>query len=175
MNNGLLFLDIDGVVNTFMIGDEPFNSRAGGIKRGSFYFDMGSPSEYRVSNKQALLWVSKLCIDYKLDIVISSSWLIGNELDKIKFSLYSSGLSKEVNIIGGVSPNLCCHRGLAIELWLEEHKIDLNKTPIVILDDDCDMAGSEIDLTPYLVKTDTYVGFSHRDYLKASELLNKEE
>ena len=53
MNNGICFLDIDGVVNTKEVS----------YKRGEFYTGYYNWHEERVNNKSALLWISKLCIE----------------------------------------------------------------------------------------------------------------
>ena len=43
----LIFLDIDGVVNTLMISDNRLKKARGQIARGKVYFDLCSPSDKR--------------------------------------------------------------------------------------------------------------------------------
>jgi hypothetical protein len=171
MGDRLLFLDIDGVVNTIMIYTEPQNITRGTINRDGYYFELCNLSDGYVSNKQALGWVSKLCTDYKLSIVITSTWLLGEDFDEVKDVLYRSGLKKEVPVISGINTVLHCGRGIDIEHWLDVKGYDPDRTVMVILDDDRDMVGLKQDFTKYLIQTDTYVGFTYRDYIKASELI----
>lgn len=175
MKNRLLFLDIDGVVNTIMISDKPIeDTERGKIKREGFYFDLCHPKDKRVSNRQAILWISKLCLDYKLDIVITSTWLIGHKLEEIKECLYNSGLSRNISIIDGCFHNMFSGRGIQIENWMVNNKIKEEDSLLLILDDDSDMIGFNIDLTKYLIKTFDDIGFTHREYIKAIELLDKQ-
>ena len=169
----LLFLDIDGVVNTIMIKDEE-NKTSSSILKEGYYFDLCRPKDNRVSNKEAVLWVSKLCEDYNLDIVITSTWLVGNSLGNIKFCLYSSGLSKNVKIIDGIDNNHQYSRGWQIEAWFNKNGINPDKVNFIILDDDTDMLGFHTDFSSHLIKTDPYIGFNYRDYIKASDLLDSQ-
>lgn len=170
----LLFLDIDGVVNTLMIWDEPQGEGRSTVFKDGYYFELNHPGDFKVSNKQAMLWVSKLCTDYNLGIIITSTWLIGHSLDDIKFALYSSGLSKDVLVLGGISENQGHTRGWQIESWFNETQLDPDKTVMVILDDDNDMVGFQKDFTKYLIQCNTYTGFTHNDYVKASELIESQ-
>ena len=171
--NGIVFLDIDGVVNTIMA----YPNQVEGLnlkEKEGYYFDLCWPGDKRVSNKQAMTLVSKLCTDYKLDIVITSTWSIGHSLDEIRESLYSSGLKREVNIIGTTCTNMFKSRGFQIEAWLTNNKLDYRTFPVIILDDDSDMLGFKTDFTKYLLQTNTYIGFSFADYIKAQEIIDKQ-
>lgn len=170
----LLFLDIDGVVNTLMIWDSPQDKGRSTIFKDGYYFELNHPGDGKVSNKQAMLWVSKLCTDYDLSIVITSTWLIGNDYRKIAEALYNSGLSKEVQVLGGINKNQGHSRGWQIEAWFNERNLNIDKTCFVIADDDSDMIGYQKDFTSYLVQCNTSVGFSHVDYCRACELLDKQ-
>ena len=64
MNKGICFLDIDGTVNIINIE----------YKDGRFDIRFLYPNDNKVNNKQGLLWLSKLCIEHNLDIIIISSW-----------------------------------------------------------------------------------------------------
>ena len=174
MTDRLLFLDIDGVVNTIMIYTSPQGTPRSTICRDGFYFELCNLEDGYVSNKQAVAWLSKLCKEYDLDIVITSTWLIGGSVDEIREALYNSGLDRGIQVISGINTLLHCGRGLDIEHWLDTKGYDPDRTVMVILDDDRDMVGLKTDYTKYLIQTDTYVGFTYRDYMKASELIEKQ-
>ena len=84
MKERYLFLDIDGVINTLMIYKEPVEGRSGKVKKDGYYFDLCYPSDGRVSNLQALYWLEKLCLEYNLKVVITSTWMVGHSLQEIK-------------------------------------------------------------------------------------------
>ena len=65
MEERLLFLDIDGVVNTHMIYSEPIEGRRM-VEKDGFYFDLCWPQDGRVSNEYAIRWLNKLCLEYNL-------------------------------------------------------------------------------------------------------------
>lgn len=147
----VIFLDIDGVVNTLMISREPIGKGLGRIKRGEFYFDLCSPSDGRVSNTQAVLWLEKICRDNDCKLVLSSTWRNGHYTEAIN-ALYNSGLSRDIKFIGK-TPYLGTERGEEIAAFLRGHP---EITSFVILDDDSDMG----DLIEHLVKTDVYTGIN---------------
>ena len=164
----LIFLDIDGVLNTLMISDQPFEeSERGQIARGRFYFDLCSPSDKRVSNKQAVMWLNKLCLDSGARIVISSTWRAHMEV--VEESLRNSGLFPEIEIIGA-TPRLGERRGVEILAWLDKHYPD-KKPDYVILDDDNDMDGC----MDHLVLCGVDHGFGYTEYYKALEILKIEK
>lgn len=96
-------------------------------------------------------------------LVLSFTWR--KDYDLACESLYNSGLSKDVKIIGK-TPWLDGYRGAEIDAWLKEHSCPA----FVILDDDNDME----PYTDHLIKTDTYDGFTFNSYVKAKELLQKQ-
>lgn len=126
-----------------------------------------------MSNIYAVRWLSKLCLEYNLDIVITSTWLIGHDLGEIKFALYSSELDKRINIIDGANKNYFKTRGTQIESWMNSYNYDIDKSIFIILDDDTDMVGFKRDLTSYLIKCNTYTGFGMEEYSHACTLLDK--
>lgn len=162
-SNNVIFLDIDGVVNTLMIDTVPFKNND--VNHNGFYYDLCMPDDLRVSNRQAIMWINRLCKETHSDIVISSTWRL-HGLENIELSLRNSGLLKEINIIG-MTPIINNYhiRGDEIRLYLCEHKEIDN---FIIIDDDSDMG----EYTDRLVKTNTYVGFTYNDYVKALHLLN---
>lgn len=170
----ILFLDIDGVVNTVMIYDEPQEGSRSCIERDGYYFELCHPEDKKVSNKQAMLWVSKLCTDYDLAIVITSTWLANASYKEIAEYLYNSGLHRSVEVIGGIPTDFNSCRGVNIENWMKENNVHTYTHNIVILDDDVDMVGLDKDYSDYLIRCDNVVGFTQREYTKASELLDKQ-
>ena len=167
------FLDIDGVVNTLMIYNEPRGGR-GSINRDGYYFELCYPEDKRVSNTQAMTWVSKLCTDYDLSIVITSTWALGKTKEELAECLYNSGLKREVEVIDTVPKNMQYNRGWQIEAWFNEKGMDPDKVVKVILDDDSDMVGFTRDFRKYLVKCQGDVGFRHSDYVFATTILDEQ-
>lgn len=160
----IIFLDIDGVVNTIQIDTKPYEDKR--RKRGKFYFDMCNSRDKRVSNRQAIMWLNKLCIETKAEIVISSTWRIDSDLEELKEILTNSGLLSEIKIVGKTPWLSGQTRGEEINVYLQENK---NISAFVILDDDADMG----DLKEHLVQTNTYVGFTYNEYLKAKKIFEK--
>ncbi len=160
----VIFLDIDGVVNTFQISTEPFNIK-GEVKRDGFYYLLCNESSGCVSNRQSIMWLNKLCKDTNSHIVISSSWRSSNNVDEC---LYNSGLLKDIKILGS-TPMIYSKeniRGVEIDVYLKEHP-EINN--YIILDDDNDFLPEQQE---HLVQTSTNVGFTMNDYYKALEILN---
>ena len=172
MEERLLFLDIDGVVNTHMIYSKPIEGRRM-VEKDGFYFDLCWPQDGRVSNEYAIRWLNKLCLEYNLKIVITSTWLIGHKIAEIEKALRNSGLDDKVCVYGGATTNYFKNRGVQIEAWMNEYEYNPDKNVWIILDDDTDMVSFKRDFTPYLIKCDTYTGFGMKEYSKACELLDK--
>ena len=171
MKDRYLFLDIDGVVNTVMIYNRPIEGRRM-IEKDHFYFDLCYPNDGRVSNEFAVRWLSKICLEYDLKIVITSTWLIGHKLDEIKTCLYSSGLDKGVEVIDGCFKNQFKTRGVQIESWMQQNNTDPDKQIFVIIDDDIDMVGFKRDYSSYLIQCNNFIGFSMNEYQKTRSLLD---
>ena len=161
----IVFLDIDGVVNTLQINNKPFNTQRGGINRNGFYFLLCTESDEEVSNRQAVMWLNKLCLETKSKIVISSTWRFSG-LEKCKKALYNSGLDKKIEIIDITPYDYSRVRGKEIKNWLNIHK---NIKNFVILDDDSDME----DLKDHLVLCNHNYGFNHPEYIAAIDILKK--
>ena len=162
----LIFLDIDGVVNTLMIYDKPFKGGLGHISRDGFYFDLCHSGDKRVSNTQAVMWLNKLCKDTNARIVITSTWRMGSSLKELIAILRNSGLHKDI-VIEGCTPNLGTKRGKEIQHYLQCNYPD-GVDSYVILDDDDDMDGC----MERLVKCNCYRGFEYPEYMEAIKILN---
>ena len=168
-----LFLDIDGVVNTVMIYSKPIEGRRM-INKDGFYFELCYPNDGRVSIEFAVNWLNKLCLEYNLDIVITSTWLIGHKLQEIANCLHNSGLDTRIKIVDGAFHNQFKGRGVQIESWLENNNYKPDENILIILDDDRDMVGFRKDYTQYLIHCNTFVGFGMNEYSKACEFLDKQ-
>lgn len=153
----IIFCDIDGIVNTIQIHKHklPWQRM---IKKDGYYFDICHPSYCRVSNKQAVYWLEKLALETESEIVITSSWRIGNSTRKIARALYNSGLSRKVKIID--STKQLGRRDDEILEWVETHYV----SNYVVLDDD------SYDLEKVkdrLVQTRTGAGLTIDEYNEA--------
>lgn len=163
----IIFLDIDGVVNTLQIDTSPIPKSKYKEPKDGFYFDICNESDKRVSDRQAIMWLNKLCKTLKADIVISSTWRL-NSLSPEQ-ALYNSGLALDINILGYTPwlPGQC--RGDEIQAWLNDN-LPNEDCAIVILDDDSDMG----HLMEYLVKCNTWHGFKYPEYYQALEIIEKQ-
>lgn len=163
----VIFLDIDGVVNTFQIYKEKPAHLADVFmpKIKDYYLYICSSGDGRVSNGQAIIWLEKICKDWNAKIVLTSTWRL--RFDNACQALYNTGLSKDVEIIGRTPSVESHYRGKEIQLWLEEHP---EVTDFVILDDDGDME-------PYmdkLVLIDTYTGINCRTEIEVEKIFDRE-
>lgn len=168
MKKNIVFLDIDGVVNTLQINDKPFNNDKGVIFKDNFYFKINSPEDEEVSNKQAILWLNKLCLETNSIIVITSTWRLGKDgLHRTKKALYNSGLDERIIIHDDVTPSITGNeRGKEIDIWLQRHLLQFNN--YVVLDDDDDHITS---IARHWVHCDTYHGFGCSEYIQAKRIL----
>lgn len=157
----VVFLDFDGVINTIQIYKEQ-SERNDRISAKGYFFDMCNSSKKRVSNMQAVIWLDKICHDYDLKIVISSTWRI-NYKDSVE-ALYNSGLSKDIDVVG-YTPWDNDSRGSQIKKYLSEHK---EIKDFIILDDDSDMD----DLINHLIQTNTYAGITAETEMKVGAYFN---
>lgn len=148
----VVFLDFDGVVNIpYWHKDE----------NGKFRSDFNFPHDGTVNNFQAIQWVSEFCEKYNYNIVVSSTWRIG-DFDCMK-CLYDSGLRENIKVIGATPRIDGAKRGDEITEWLKQHAEVKN---YLIFDDDTDMT-IHIDR---LVKCDCVVGFTLNQYNYAVSL-----
>lgn len=163
----VVFLDFDGVVNTVMCYKEkPINlQNSRMINRDSYYFDMCSPSDCRVSNGQAIQLLGYLCELYNLKIVITSTWRLGS-YERARESLYNSGLSKDVEVVGCTRSDGSMHRGTEIKDYLDNHEVK----NFIILDDD--IADLE-DYKDHVIKTNSYEGITFKIFMDCEEKLKE--
>ena len=150
----VIFLDYDGVVNTPI-----WNSNG--------KCDYNFPSDGKVNNYQAVMWVNELCKKTKAKIVVSSTWRYCCHDTSYQDCLYNAGLNRNIEIIG-------CTDWFGNETRTDEIKSYLEKnkeiTDYVILDD-------EIMLDSHFVKCNGNYGFGIEEFYKAMTILggNKDE
>lgn len=160
----LLFLDIDGVLNSVQSNGMYHKFRKAGT----------IPDHYRPfrSDEFCPISVSNL-IDIiekveDLKIVISSTWRIGTPVEELQTLLENLGIPKGVvidktPILSGVE------RGNEIYDWLTEN--NHLKTKYAVLDDDSDMTM----VWDCFFKTDNYVGLDYRVRQKVIDHLKDED
>ncbi len=160
----VIFLDIDGVINTLMISKEPFKYEGRGcIERDGYYYDLCNAQDGRVSNKQAVIWLDKICKDYNLSIVLSSTWRY--DFEQACECIYNTGLSRDIKIIGA-TPILHQLRGNEIQAYLDEHP---EIEDFIILDDDSDMC----HLIDHLIHCDPDAGITNGTRIKIGQYFKK--
>jgi len=169
----VLFLDIDGVLNSYQSATFWHNKRDQNKWENELYEAWkGTLKEYLALEfcPIALSNLEELCRRLPdLKIVVSSTWRLGETVESLKkiFSI-SSFIS---NAIIDVTPRLMCNsdyapvRGDEIKAWLNKHP---DVTNYVIIDDDSDML--EIQ-KPHFVQISELHGFQWIDMLKVKEIL----
>lgn len=125
----ILFLDFDGVLNS-----SEFFERSRLREIGE------TDKEHKLSmlDPKAVGLLNKIIEETGCEVVISSTWRLGNKLEFLVNLLVVKGLNKDFrrNFIG-VTPRIAgSERGHEIQKWLDENPAE----KFVILDDDGDMA-----------------------------------
>lgn len=137
----IIFLDIDGVINTPFIHNKTPKSC--------------SSSDGIVSNFQAIKLLNWIYSEHKFDIVITSTWRLGTSLSSLQGILIHSGLNPKIKVLG-FTPDLRStlkydkhiklpfnkhifihtRRGHEIDEWIKSNNYEGD---FIILDDDSDM------------------------------------
>lgn len=152
----IIFLDIDGVVETIYWSKDP----NGVVCYNGFKF-----TKDILSNEQAIGWLNELYNKVPYDVVITSTWRYNMDKEKFQELFIRSGFNPEIKIIG-TTPILYQQRGIEIQQWLDDNKFNGR---FIIIDDDSDMC----HLLPLLVRCDCQLGFTIYDYNKALRLLEE--
>jgi hypothetical protein len=148
MNNKVLFLDIDGVLNSRIYYKYLFKPEDGGSR-----FD-----------PYCVILVKKLVEEFSLKVVISSTWRDGamkrlvKELNENDFMVHLH----EDWLTPVIRP---ASRGKEIELWLDNHS---EVKDYIILDDNENLLDHQRDK---FVKTSVYLGMVQERYHHARNLL----
>ena len=148
----LIFLDVDGVLNHWAC-------MANGL---------------HIDTDKCLM-IKRLCKECDAQVVISSTWRIGETLESMQRFFYRVGL-ESVAIIGltprlvdkDVFPEATDIRGYEILQWLYDNPEGVGAN-YVIIDDDSDMTPEQLENN--FVKTDMRTGFTWRDYDKCVKIL----
>lgn len=148
----LLFLDIDGVLNS------------------ADFFHRKTRDKVSICPTLTSR-VDAICIATGAHVVISSTWRLLHSLQWLRRTLRRKGLRTPK--ILGVTPDFASgrryrhERGLEIAHWIDTRAP--NVEGIVILDDDSDMA----HLAPWHVKTLFHRGITDDDAVRAMEVLQR--
>ena len=155
MDKPIIFLDFDGVVETIYWEKDNYGTLTlNSLKK--------YPREY-LNNTQAIGWLNELYKKIPYNIVISSTWRIGMNIQQLQDLLERSGFDKKIKIIG-TTPILHQKRGKETQKWIDDNHF---KGKFIIVDDDNDMC----HLSEHLIKTDSLLGFTIYDYQKSLEVL----
>jgi hypothetical protein len=138
----IIFLDIDGVLNSHKTFDNPKRSQQDYVWKETDDIDPDNISQ-----------LNRILKETNSFIVISSSWKNGRSVELLKT------IAQKVKIdstkIIDKTPTLTSDRGDEIKLWLKKNK---QVKKFVILDDDNDMGS----LKKHLIQTDPSVGLTEQ-------------
>ena len=147
----VLFLDIDGVVNSLRTchayGNYPHNV---------------DEEQLKLFDHTALKLIRNICNAYDIKIVLSSCWRNCKEFVDMPKAL-------DLPIIDKTPQKLSSIRGEEIQMWLREHP---EVTQYVIVDDDSDMLPTQ---RKRFVRTDRQEGLSFKNYRKICKLFGVPE
>jgi len=110
MSNNFIFTDIDGVLN---------------------------PNFSKIWNKKCVNTYNRICNDFELLPVITSTWRIRYTIQQLQDIFINQGITSEIY---DCTPYLCDNRGLEIVEWLKGN--DYNK--YIVIDDKI------TNITPYV-------------------------
>ena len=125
----IIFTDIDGVLN---------------------------PHFKKVWCKKATKLYCRLCHEYGLKPVITSTWRIGHDKTKLQEIFKQNGIDIEIY---DYTPVLNDDRGLEIKQWLEQNEVE----DYIVLDDRIYDIVNHID-NDKIIKCRSWIGFSLDEY-----------
>lgn len=176
----VLFLDIDGVLNSYSL-NKPFLTalKDGIIRKGKADGDISPDSRVHrfisIDFSKAEL-IADFCEQCGFKIILSSSWRYSSGLEKTIDSLkYFRGFDVLMPYLIGQTDRIAYidrdrlnrykqdshygDRGAEIQDYLDTHE-DIED--YLIIDDDDDMLSNQMD---HFYNTDNWDGFTHRDYI----------
>lgn len=146
-----MFLDFDGVINVFIMEGTPEYEEA--IQRDIFEF----------ADKKAVQRINRLCGDYPISIIISSSWRFAG-LPYCQEYLHNAGLDDRFAPADLTNTEVFKLREEEITDYLFAHP---DFSGFFILDD-----GNMPHLREYLVRTDPLHGLDEKKDLQARKILS---
>jgi hypothetical protein len=152
MNSKILFLDIDGVLNS-----ELYQNKATDRNNDRSRLDPFS-----------VMLVRKLIEEFTLKIVITSTWRYG-AVEKLMQELKRHKLIDYLHNDSFTPVIQPAHRGTEIKLWLELHP---EITDYVIIDDDDNILEEQFEK---FVKTYLYDGMIEEHYYRVRDILSPVE
>lgn len=166
MSNAVIFLDVDGVLNS------ETHSRLHGWGRATRKHESGRVKKAKLSLPSFHL-INDLCRQVDAQVVISSSWRLSDHGEKLSYwrMLFSdlAELTNHKNAVDviGLTPDLGDDfvRGDEVQAWLSDNPW---VGRFVIIDDVHEFHPSQ---EPFFVQTDDAVGFTINDQVKALSLL----
>ena len=162
----ILFLDIDGVLNTYEEFDELPNTYSDFSKEKAQELQNRYPKQKIISAlesicSQKVKILNKVLEKYNPYIVVSSTWRKHFAIDVLDQILCLRGLSKTIaSYTPIITENKAWlgssegHRGKEIQLWLENFRLQLKDCNICILEDSMSVAPYE----KYCVRTNSMKG-----------------
>jgi hypothetical protein len=158
----IIFLDIDGVLNSATYMDEVAHARPVGQYMSPLDHDLSLIDPVAVARLERII---ASALDVK--IVISSTWRLLHPLDEIRGFLKARGGDQASKVIIDRTPGSSSgRRGPEINNWLELHSGPEDK--FVILDDDADMMEWQL---PFFVQTDFLTGLTDKHVEQAIRIL----
>lgn len=148
-NQKILFLDIDGVLNSEVYYKTSFKS-----ENSSSRFD-----------PKSVELIKKLIEEFSLQIVISSTWRYG-ATDRLMHELKNSQLIGYLYHEWFTPVIHPAHRGTEIKLWLELHP---EVSDYIIIDDDENMLKEQLKR---FVKTDLHEGMTEEHFNRVRAILS---
>ena len=162
----IIFLDIDGVLNcqTFYTSQQHLDYKSAkktlrkavktkAIERLDYY--QGQICRERLG------WLSDLCNELDIKVVISSTWRMGKTIEELQEIINYCGGSFEII---GKTERLGYERGIEISKWLQDNIkpethgcFSSDFYSYVIIDDDSDML---LNQAPHFFQTDAYSGLT---------------
>lgn len=137
--NGIIFLDIDGVLNCQL----HYSSQ-----QYKDYMELDPKTNHdnhclSQLSKERIEWLNELCSEMDLSVVVSSTWRMGKSVDELQRILNLAGATFTVIDKTGLDSDR--FRGNEIHKWIQDNSMKIFGQPYhifrryVILDDDSDM------------------------------------
>lgn len=161
----LLFLDIDGVLNSQVFYEQRHEQIKAGKAERDYPLDEFCP--------KAIELINRICRETGAKVVVSSTWRHGRTVEQLQTLFNSVGATFEVV---GKTPDLC--RQTENGLWLsavrgdeiKKYTDESNCKSFVILDDDGDMLDCQRE---NFIQTSWLDGLTEKHAAQAVEILGK--